>query len=53
MWAIDSNPNPDEQMKNEVKFRRKCGKFAGNSGDGPHVRGKVDDFCETGLWWYY
>jgi hypothetical protein len=41
MWGIDSKPNPDEANENEVNFRRKCG----NSGYGPHLRGKIDDFC--------
>jgi hypothetical protein len=37
------------QMKNEVNFRRKCR----NSGNGPHLRGKIDDFYETGFWWFF
>jgi hypothetical protein len=35
-----------KQMKNEVNFRRKCRKF----GNGPHRLGKIDVFCQTGLW---
>jgi hypothetical protein len=38
-----------KQMKNEVSVRRKCG----NSGNDPHLRGKIDEFCKTGLWRYY
>ncbi len=49
MCVIYSNPNRDETKKNEVNFRRKCG----NSGNGPHLPGEIDDFCQTGLLWYY
>ncbi len=49
MWAIDFNRIWMKKMKNEVNFRRKFR----NSGNGPHLRGKIDDFYETGLWWYY
>jgi hypothetical protein len=38
-----------KQMKNDLNFLRRCG----NSGNGSHLRGKTNDFCEMGLWQYY
>jgi hypothetical protein len=38
-----------KQMKIEVNL----GEYEENAGNSPYLRGKIDDFCETGLLLYY